>query len=127
LPELLAVAGEVFREDLTAGHVKVLSELIAASSNVPELGPEIGRRIAPWIDFTEAAIARVLSSSPLEQIVPARDAAFAIVALYLGMELLTQLDGDTSRAESLFGSANRLAQLLGPFFSSTTAKGDSHE
>ena len=31
LPELVAVASAVFREDLAAGHVKVLSELIAAA------------------------------------------------------------------------------------------------
>ena len=56
LPELVAVASAVFREDLAAGHVKVLSELIAAASDIPELGPEITARIRPWIDFTEAAI-----------------------------------------------------------------------
>jgi AcrR family transcriptional regulator len=114
LPELVAVASAVFREDLAAGHVKVLSELIAAASDIPELGPEITARLRPWIDFTEAAIARVLGSSPVGQLVPARDAAFGIVALYLGLELLTQLDGDTSPATSLFASADALAQLLGP-------------
>ena len=118
LPELVAVAGAIFREDLTAGHVKVLSELIAAASSIPELGPEITARIRPWIDFTEAAIARVLGASPVADLVPARDAAFAIVALYLGLELLTQLDGDTAPATSLFASADRLAQLLGPMFTS---------
>ena len=44
LPELVAVASAVFREDLAAGHVKVLSELIAAASDIPELGPEITAR-----------------------------------------------------------------------------------
>lgn len=114
LPELVAVASAVFREDLAAGHVKVLSELIAAASDIPELGPEITARIRPWIDFTEAAITRVLGGSPVGQLVPARDAAFGIVALYLGLELLTQLDGDTAPATSLFASADALAQLLGP-------------
>jgi hypothetical protein len=114
LPELVAVASAVFREDLAAGHVKVLSELIAAASDIPELGPEITARIRPWIDFTETAIARVLGASPVGQLVPARDAAFGIVALYLGLELLTQLDGDTAPATSLFSSADALAQLLGP-------------
>jgi AcrR family transcriptional regulator len=129
LPELVAVAGTVFRDDLEAGHVRVLSELIAAASTLPELGPEIGRCVAPWIDFTEAAITRVLAASPLAEAVPARDAAFAIVALYLGMELLTQLNGDAAPAESLFASAERLARALGPFLTApaTPAHGGSHD
>ena len=56
----------------------------------------------------------MLGGSPVGQLVPARDAAFGIVALYLGLELLTQLDGDTAPATSLFASADALAQLLGP-------------
>ena len=118
LPALLEAAATVFREDLDAGHVKVLAELIAAASSVPGLGHEINVRIAPWTDFTEAAIARVVGTSPVGALVPARDAAFAIVALFLGIEMLTHLDGDTTPAAGLFDAAARLAQLLAPFFGS---------
>jgi AcrR family transcriptional regulator len=114
LPELVAVAHDVYREDLAAGHVRVLSELIAATSHMPELGPEIAQRIAPWIAFTESALQRVVDGTPVAGAVPAHDLAYAIVALYLGLELLTQLDGDTTAAESLFESAARVAHLFAP-------------
>jgi AcrR family transcriptional regulator len=119
LPELVAVARDVFREDLAAGHVRVLSELIAATSHVPELGPEIARRIAPWIEFTRAVISRVLGDVP----VAAHDLAYAIVALYLGLELLTQLDGDTAPAESLFQGAARVTELFAPLLAGTSDVG----
>jgi AcrR family transcriptional regulator len=123
LPELVAVARDVYREDLAAGHVRVLSELIAATSHVPELGPEIAHRIAPWIEFTRGAIERVGGAVP----VPASEIAYAIVALYLGLELLTQLDGDTAPAESLFENAARMAQLFAPLLADLSVAGGSND
>jgi AcrR family transcriptional regulator len=109
LPALLQAAGEIYREDLDSGHITVLAEMIAGAAAVPELGPEITARMDPWIRFTEEAIARALQDSPLADIIPVRDAAFAIVSLYLGIELITHLEGDRSRAESLFSLALSLA------------------
>jgi hypothetical protein len=45
-------------------------------------------------------------------VLPPGDAAYAIVALYLGLEMLTHLDGDRSRALGLFAHAKNLAALL---------------
>jgi hypothetical protein len=42
--------------------------------------------------------------------------AFAVVALYLGIEFLAHLDGDRSQAESLFSTAKRLSDLMGLVF-----------
>ena len=39
--------------------------------------------------------------------------AYAIVALYLGLEMLTHLDGDRARALGLFAHAKTLAALFG--------------
>src|ERR1700735_387826 len=44
----------------------------------------------------------------------AADAAPGIVAFYLGLEMLTQLDGNRAPATALFDHAGRLAALLGP-------------
>lgn len=126
LPELLAVAGSVFREDLEAGHVKVLSELVAAASSMPELGPAIVERIEPWIAFTEGVVRRVLGPIVPDDVLPARQVAYAVVALYLGLELLTNLDGDRSPTDALFSSADALAGRLAPLFNPPT-KGDDDE
>lgn len=114
LSRLIGVAADIYREDLESGHITVLAEMIAGASSVPDLGPEIASRMEPWVQFAEAAIGRVLRDTPMGQALPVRDIAFAVVALYLGIELVTHLDGDRSRAESLFAVAGMAGSLLAP-------------
>ncbi len=121
LQELIAAATEVYREDLASGHIKVLAEMIAGASSMPELGPAIVRRIDPWIDFAKDAIARVSTTMPLPVPVPPEDAAFGIVALFLGVELLTHLEGDGVRSDRLFELASQLATMAGLLFGSSPA------
>jgi len=111
LPELFRVAGDVYREDLANGHITVLAELMSA----PELRAEMAARVKPWAAFTEDALGRVLGGSPVAGVVPPADLAYGIVALYLGIELLTHLDGDDSRATSLFAAGTRVAGMLAAF------------
>ena len=110
--ELVHVARAIYREDLQAGHLTVLGAVIAGAATVADLGPAIGERIRPWVRFTAENVRPMLAGSPLEELVAADDAAFAIISLYLGMELLTSLDGDQARAESLFAALERLASLF---------------
>jgi AcrR family transcriptional regulator len=113
--ELLRVARELFQEDLESGHITVLAEMISASSSVPELRTEVVARIAPWIQLAEGAMDRFLDGSSLQGLLPARDVAFAVVAFYLGVELLTHLEGDHAHAEALFDAAARILPLVEPF------------
>lgn len=112
LPELLAVASEAYREDLAGGHIKVLAELIAGASAVPELKAQIAGRMEPWITLTEEAVERVIAPSALAPLVPPRDLAFAIVSLYLGAAMLTHLTDDPAPAESLFRTGTKVGGLL---------------
>lgn len=117
LPDLIGVAAEIYREDLESGHITVLAEMIAGASAVPDLGPEIIARVQPWTEFAERTIARVLATSPFGAFVPVQDAAYAVVAVYLGIELMTHLEGDRSRAERLFqlvGSLSPFLEVLAP-------------
>jgi AcrR family transcriptional regulator len=114
--QLLRVAADVYREDVRAGHLAVLSEMIAGSSSAPELGREIAELLRPWLAFAEEAIERAGSGLALADLPPARDLAFAIVALYLGTELLTHLEGDTQQVESMFASLQEAVATLQPFF-----------
>ncbi len=109
--ELVDVATAIFREDLDAGHVAVLVEMIAGASSTPGLGPEVAARLGPWFAFAEQAVTTTLGP-PLQSVLPSGDVAYAIVALYLGLEMLTHLDGDRARALALFDHAKNLAALL---------------
>lgn len=116
LGALLAVARQIYREDLDACHLSVLAEMIAGSSSTPGLGAEVSARVEPWIEFTQQVVSRTIEGTPIALVVPAADVAFGIVALYLGVELLSHLEGDNSRAESLFATAERTAALLAGLF-----------
>src|ERR1700730_1425158 len=59
--ELVAVASEVFREDMDNGYVKVLVEMIAGASAMPGLGAEVASRIAPWREFARRPLESGLS------------------------------------------------------------------
>ncbi|HVF12089.1 MAG TPA: TetR family transcriptional regulator [Actinomycetota bacterium] len=110
--EKIARATALYREDLDSGHITVLSELIAGSLSRPDLAPEVIARMQPWIDFAEETIAELLANTAFALVVPARSLALAIVALYLGVDMLTHLDKQHSPAEELFAVAASLAPLL---------------
>ena len=119
LEQGMIVAARLFETERRDGSVMVINEMIAAANSKPELGPAILARMQPWIDFTEGEIRRLLKGSPLARLVPADDAAFALASLYLGMQMLTHLSGQTARSESVFGMGRRVARVLGTLVRAT--------
>jgi AcrR family transcriptional regulator len=113
LDELVDVAAAIFAEDLDAGHVAVLVQMIAGASSTPGLGPEVAARIAPWTAFAAQAIEQSIGATPFGSLLPSKDVALAVVALYLGLEMLSHLDDDRAPALALFDRARTLATLLG--------------
>jgi AcrR family transcriptional regulator len=111
---LTDVAAAIFEEDLDSGYAKVLVELIAGSDSVPGMGAEVSRRIAEWTGFARSAIEGSVSSSPLlAAAAPPSEVAYGVVAMYLGLEMLSHLDGDRGQALALFQRARTLATLAG--------------
>jgi AcrR family transcriptional regulator len=116
--ELAALAREIYAEDLENGYVTVLGEMVAGGVSDPRLGGEVVARILPWIDMVQRKIEALLAGSTLEGMVPPRDLAFAIIALYLGIDMLSHLDGDRDRAQSLLNLGVRYAPLAGALLAS---------
>src|SRR6202453_5077855 len=110
ITELVDAARAVFTEDLAAGHVTVLVEMISGARTVPGLGDRIRACLEPWREFAQTAMRDVLASSPVP--VPAEQAAHAVVAGILGLELLAHLDGDQERALAVFDQARAAGELL---------------
>jgi AcrR family transcriptional regulator len=113
LPELASLARRIYAEDLENGYVTVLGEMVAGGVSDVELGTEVVARLQPWIDMVAGKLREVLAGSMLESMIPAGDVAFAIVALYLGVDMLSHLEGEHTRAESLLGLGERYAPLFG--------------
>jgi AcrR family transcriptional regulator len=112
LTALVEGARTVFEEDLRAGYIAVLAEMMAGASSTPGLGTEVAARIAPWRAFAADAVRRSMAGTTLAELAPPEEVAHGIVALYLGLEMLAHLDGDASPALALFDRAGRLAGLL---------------
>lgn len=115
LDDGVRIATDLYREDLAAGHITVLSEMIAGSLERPDLGPQIVERIEPWIELTAQAVESMLQSIGAVGIAPPRTVAYAIVALYLGIDLMSHLEHDDAKAEELFETAQQLVSLVGAF------------
>jgi len=118
--DLIPMLQPLYLEDVESGHSTVLAELFAASSGNEGLRKEMLRRMQPWLDFTESVIRGFLEVSPLASLIDARAAASALLAMYVGIDLLAHLDGDRSRASAIFDAGERTAALLQPLLSSTT-------
>ncbi|MGH3498771.1 MAG: TetR/AcrR family transcriptional regulator [Nocardioidaceae bacterium] len=112
LTGLIDSARAIFSEDLDAGNVAVLVEMITGAQSVPELGEQVASRLAPWRDFAESAVRQSLAGSPVAALLPAKEIAHGVVAGFLGLELLASLDGDRSAALALFDQARLIAGLL---------------
>jgi AcrR family transcriptional regulator len=105
-------ARSIFLADLDAGHVRVLVEMITGAQSVPGLGEQVAQRLRPWRELAEDAIRRSLHRSAAARLLPPAEAAQALVAGFLGLELLTSLDGDRAAALAVFDRAHSLARLL---------------
>jgi AcrR family transcriptional regulator len=110
--ELVDAASEIFRADIDAGYITVLAEMMAGASTSPDLGPAVATRIDAWRGFAHTAIENALVGSGLGPLVPVADVAYGVVALYLGLEMLSHLDGNREPALKLFAHAREMAQLL---------------
>lgn len=116
LPELVAVARELHRTDAAEGGIAVVTQLLAGAAGDPEMAKRLLAAFDPWIDLVDGALGRALAGTGLDQLVPTGQAAYAIVALFLGIELLTRLDPDNSRAPELFATLDGLGVMMGALF-----------
>jgi len=105
-------ARAIFVEDLDAGYVRVLIEMITGAQAVPGLGDLVAERLRPWRDLAEDAVRRALGRSAAARLLPPAEAAHALVAGFLGLELLASLDGDRAAALAVFDRARSLARML---------------
>jgi AcrR family transcriptional regulator len=113
VPELAHLARRIHTEDLENGYVSVLGEMVAGGVSDVALGGEVAARLQPWIDMLAGKLESLFAGSPLESMLPARDLAFAIVALYLGADMLGHLQGEHVRGESLLDLGERYAPFIG--------------
>lgn len=112
LDELITAVRRRLQGDMASGHVKVLAELLGASSSDPHLRMAVFALVTPWLALTERTLGRVLAAHGLGGLVPVEQLSFLVVSLFLGMELLADATGDDETIDRLFASAHRLTGVL---------------
>jgi AcrR family transcriptional regulator len=119
LADLVAIARRLHDEDLREGSVTAVTQLMAAA-NDPERGGVLLDRFDEWIRLVEDALGRAAGQVPMASLVPPREAAYAIAAMFLGIELMSRLDPERSEAEAVFDMMESIAVLIeqmAPLFS----------
>lgn len=119
--ELARLARTIYNEDLERGYVTALGEMVSGGVADAALGAQVAARIEPWVDMVERKLEQLLTGSPLRALGSPRDLAFGIVAAYFGVDMLSHLQRDQTRAESLLDLATRLAALADGVLPSTRA------
>lgn len=113
LHDLVDVAGELHAEDMKDGHITVLSQMLAMAATQPELRAPLRQRFEPWVDVVERSVQRAVGGTPYAQLVPTRDIATAITALFVGLELMLNLEDEEDRRDHhIFRTFALLAGLL---------------
>jgi AcrR family transcriptional regulator len=110
-PELARLARRIYDDDLERGYVTALGEMVAGGVSDPVLGAQVAARLEPWIEIVQRKLCELLEGSALLSVVAPRDLAFGIVASYFGVDMLSHLQQDRSRADSLLDLAARVADL----------------
>jgi AcrR family transcriptional regulator len=112
LPELIRVARDLHHDDTTTDNMTVLAQAFAGAAGDAEMGPKLYAELEPWSQMVGDTIKRVIADAPGAGSVPTEQIANAISAMFLGIELLDDLDPSRDHATSLFDSLEALAELL---------------
>jgi len=115
LADLVDIARRLHREDMESGAVTAVTQLMAAAASDPEAGRAMLDRFEGWIGLVESALRGGLQAHPLGAFVPVREAAYAICAMFLGIELMSRLDPERSEAEAVFEMMSAMALLVQNF------------
>jgi AcrR family transcriptional regulator len=107
--ELVDRLRELYTEDLASGHIEAVQELVAAARPGSRLAAALADQTHRWEALAEEVLRGLLRGKPLARLVKVPVVARAAVAYYLGMQTLTQIDGDTSRPQAAFAQAAKLA------------------
>lgn len=112
LSDLIRIARVLNAEDRADDNMTVLTQAFAGARGDTDMGPKLYDELEPWNTMLAESIRRTLGTSPLATAVPHERIAQAIGALFLGIELLDDLDPDRANAEELFDTLEPLATML---------------
>ncbi len=112
LTPLVEAMTRLYEDDVRSGELGPAQEVVAGSATSPVLRQRVLGLMDPWFEFAEEVVRGLLSGTAFQDVVPVKDLAYALVALYFGVETLARFDNERTRARALFESGARLAPLV---------------
>lgn len=104
---------ELYREDLELGRLTPVQEIVGAMAFDAQLGTEILERMQPWMTFAEELTSRLVAGSPLAGVVNPAVIGSAVIALYLGLEIVARMrGGDTTGSSALVTTLQEAAPWI---------------
>lgn len=110
--QLARLGRRIADEDVRSGDLRVLVELVAGAPTVPGLRAQVAERIARWEALVEKVAERFIPGLLRSKIRPAV-VAHAVVAGFLGLELLRDLREDGTGTEDVLTDLEQVGRLAG--------------
>lgn len=113
LTEMIQVARELHADDLAADNMTVLTQAFAGAVGNSETGPKLYAELEHWSNLVSETLERLLADVPAAaSVIDRKQMAQGISALFLGIELLDDLDPSKANAAGLFDTLEGLARLV---------------
>jgi AcrR family transcriptional regulator len=113
LRDLVRVGRSIHERDCAEGHSTVLTQMLAATSGNPDLGPVLHEIFTPWLELIAETVTRILADSPVADLVPPEQLSYAVTAMFLGLQLLDDLEPSADRAAQLLDVLEEGAEVGG--------------
>lgn len=110
--KLARLGRQIAQDDIRSGDLRVLVEMIAGASSVPGMKVEVAKRIAPWEELV-AQVAGGFIPGPLRSRLKPDVVAHAVVAGFLGIELLRDLRQDDARTNEVLDGLEQVSRFTG--------------
>lgn len=110
--QLLRLGRRIADADLASGDLRVLVEMVAGAPTVPGLKAQVAARIDPWEELVAEVAARFLPR-PLRSVLSPGTAAHAVVAGFLGLEMLRDLRDDGSATQDVLDGIEQVGLAAG--------------
>jgi AcrR family transcriptional regulator len=121
LQALGAAMEELYAEDLQLGQLTAVQEIVGAMAFDPQLGVEIIQRMQAWMTFAEELAARILAGSPLAGTIDPSVIGSAVIALYMGLEIVARMrGGDSTGSSALMATLVQAAPWIDQFLGKAT-------
>lgn len=115
LGALVRDAAHFFEADREAGRFRILAEMMAGATGGGDFATAVSDRTEPWVDLTDSVVRRFVGDEPLG-VLRSRDVAVAVVALFVGLELLDDIDGERFDTAGVLTRGAALAALAAAMF-----------